>query len=702
MSVKPFLKRVIFGVLGKDPEAVVVSIASGPEARVRAMVEEFRALVQDRRHFLVRVGPRQGWEPESVICLEPGSISSLWRQLRRAFRRYRIGQAAVLFDRSPEGRALRTAAFLLAPGKILAYNAALERHHLRLRSWIASWLFLRGVPLDRIFLRPRWLWPWKRDRTQIPQEFRVLEGRPTSGRRRKVAVLSPYFPYPLSHGGAVRIFHLLKEASRQFDIFLFAFTEPGQPVESGPVLEFCAKAVLVEKPRYREPRWSTLLPPEAHEYESPVMRRLVEQFRREHSIDLVQVEYTQLARYGGDVLVEHDVTFDLYQQLHERRGTLSSWWDWKRWLWFERRAVRRYRRVVAMSEKDRALLGGPNVRVIPNGVDLERFRPAPEPAGQRLLFIGSFRHFPNIVAYRFLTEEVWPRIRESIPEAVLTVVAGPTPEVFWREATGTPMPEPAEGVTLMGFVRDVCPLYEAAHVVVVPTLVSAGTNLKVLEAMAMERAVVSTPSGCAGLGLEHGESVWVASGAEEFAEGVRRLLRDEALRRRIAERARQFAVERYGWRSLGALQRGLWWGLLGAEVRIRSATSEDLDAIAAIQEASPEAAHWRPQDYLGANCSVAEQSGQVVGFLAWRRTSAEEAEILNLAVAPEARRQGIATRLVEETAAAAGGRLWLEVRPSNVAARKLYEKLGFQEAGLRPNYYPDPPEDGIVMKLQSW
>lgn len=702
MSVKPFLKKVIFGLLGKDPEAVVVSVASGAETQVRAMVEEFQALVPDRRHLLVRVGPRQGWEPDPCICLEPGCAWRLWRQLRSTFRRYRVGQIAVLWDQGAEGRALRRAAFLLAPGKILAYNAALERHHLRLRSWIASWLFLRGVPLDRIFLRPRWLCPWKRERTRIPEKFQILDGRLGSERRRKVAVLSPYFPYPLSHGGAVRIFHLLREAARQFDIFLFAFTEAGQPVEAGPVLEFCAKVVLVEKPRYREPRWSTLLPPEVHEYESPVMRRLLEQMRRQNSIDLLQAEYTQLARYGGDVLVEHDVTFDLYEQVHRRRRSLSSWWDWKRWLWFERRAVRHHRRVVAMSEKDRALLGTPNIQVIANGVDLERFRPVPEPQGQRLLFIGSFRHFPNIVAYRFLTEEVWPRLRKELPEAVLTVVAGPSPEGFWRSATGGPMPEPGEGITLLGFVRDVRPLYEAANLVVVPTLVSAGTNLKVLEAMAMERAVVSTPSGCAGLGLEHGESVWIASGAQEFAEGVRRLLTEERLRRRIAESARRIAVRNYSWSRLGALQRMLWWDLLGGGLQVRCVEAQDLEAIAAIQEASPEAARWRPQDYLGTNCYVAERSGEVVGFVVWRRTSEEEAEILNLAIAPPARRQGIATRLLEETVAAAGGRLWLEVRQSNVAARNLYEKLGFQESGVRPNYYHNPPEDGIVMRLQSW
>jgi hypothetical protein len=88
---------------------------------------------------------------------------------------------------------------------------------------VASWLFLRGVPLDRIWLRPRWLAPWKRDRSVFPSGFRIFEGRPLSHLRPRVAILSPYCPYPLSHGGAVRIFHLLREGAKHFDIFLFTF-----------------------------------------------------------------------------------------------------------------------------------------------------------------------------------------------------------------------------------------------------------------------------------------------------------------------------------------------------------------------------------------------------------------------------------------------------------------------------------------------
>src|SRR5205085_3401456 len=109
----------------------------------------------------------------------------------------------------------------------------------------------------------------------------------------------------------------------------------------------------------------------------------------------------------GDVLVEHDVTFSLYDQMRRRERSFSSWWNWFRWRRFEREWVRRYRRVIVMSEQDRALLGSTNVTVIPNGVDLDRFRSEIERPGERLLFIGSFRHFPNIVAFRFFVDQVW-------------------------------------------------------------------------------------------------------------------------------------------------------------------------------------------------------------------------------------------------------------------------------------------------------
>ena len=681
------LKTFVFRLLGKDPEAVVVTFLSGPEPLASAMLREVVSLAPDREHYAVTTDPAP-----SV----PGVRFLNWNNLE-PLRRKRIGLAPALFTQDRQYQALRRLALRLAPGKILAYNERLERHHLRFRTALASWLFLRGVPLDRIYLRPGWLFPWKRDRSVHSTEFEVREGRPVSDARARVAILTPYFPYPLSHGGAVRIFHLLREAARDFDVFLFSFAEAIRGDHLAPVLELCAKVALVPVTRYREPRWSTLSPPEVAEFRSPVMRLLLREIRREHAISLLQVEYTQMASYGGDVLVEHDVTFDLYRQIHERENTRGSWWNYWRWLRYERRSVRRFPRVVAMSQKDAALLQGPHVRVIPNGVDLDRFSPEPETSGQRLLFIGSFRHFPNILAYRFLTEEIWPRLTARLPNARLTVVAGYDPELYWSEHAGGARLLEDASIERLAFVADVRPLYAAANLVVVPTTVSAGTNLKVLEALAMERAVVSTSSGCAGLDLEHVSNVWIADAADEFCEGVVRLLADEGTRRRIAEAGRQHAERYFDWQAIGVRQKRLWQELLRPQaILIRRGAPGDFPALDALQAAAPEAAQWETESYRMYDVLVAEDGSDVAGFLASRTVAPDEIEILNLAVAPRHRRRGIASRLIRELGAS---QVFLEVRVSNSAAREFYRKAGFTEAGIRKHYYDSPLEDAIVMRL---
>ncbi|HWD00370.1 MAG TPA: glycosyltransferase [Candidatus Sulfopaludibacter sp.] len=530
--MKQRIKQWIFRLLGKDPEAVVAVFCTGDAELCRRMVDEIRGLVPDRRHFLVT--------PDN------------WPEMRRTLKAYRIGLAPVLLGR--EGNALRRAAYRMAPRRILAYNTRLERHHLGFN--LASLLFWRGVALDRIYLRPRW-WPWPpRERSTSPAGHRVLEGRTCSAERQRVAVLSPYFPFPLAHGGAVRIYNLLREMAREFDVELFAFTDGNADLETAPVLEFCARVVLVEKPRYREPRWSSLLPPEVHEFRSPAMQRALEEQRRDFGFQKLQVEYTQLAPYAGDVLVEHDVTFDLFGQIARRERSLSAWWDFFRWRRFETRMVRRFERVMVMSDKDAAMLGpAVNSVVLANGVDLERFRPEPETAGENLLFIGSFRHFPNIAAYRFFTEQVWPLLREKFPRMRVTVVCGADPLLYWRAFTNTPEPPADERICMLSFISDVRPLYVESNLVIVPTTVSAGTNVKVLEAMAMRRAVVSTTSGCAGLGLLHGHSVWVADQPEAFAAGIATLLADPERRAQLADAAALHARRNFDWSAIGEKQR---------------------------------------------------------------------------------------------------------------------------------------------------
>jgi [ribosomal protein S18]-alanine N-acetyltransferase len=134
---------------------------------------------------------------------------------------------------------------------------------------------------------------------------------------------------------------------------------------------------------------------------------------------------------------------------------------------------------------------------------------------------------------------------------------------------------------------------------------------------------------------------------------------------------------------------------------IRRGAPADLDAVAAIQYCCPEAAQWEPRDYLAHDFWVATHEDGVAGFLVMRRTAPDEGEILNLAVSPDFRRQGVAARLMGTALQSFNGAFYLEVRESNEAAQKLYKSLGFQELSRRPKYYQSPPETAIVMKFHS-
>jgi polysaccharide biosynthesis protein PslH len=670
------LKSAIWKLLGKDPEAVVVSFLSGPEPLARAMLDEVRSLVPDREHFAVT-----NLLIDGVACIRPDSLPG-------PLGHKRIGLAPTLFTGEAQFAALRRAAFRYAPGKILAYNSRLERHHLRLRSGIASALFLRGVELDRIWLRPKWF-PFRREHSTFPSTHQVFDGRPMREGKPRVAVLTPYFPFPLSHGGAVRIYNLLREASREFDIFLFSFVEKPSNAAHTPVLDFCSKIIAFPNPRYREPAWSSLRPPEVNEFASAYVRSAIREYREKFALQLLQVEYTQMATYGGDVLVEHDVTFDLHQQVANAHPSAMARWNLRRWQRYEKRVVREYPRVVVMSSKDADLLGNPpNVRVIPNGVDLKRFHTPPESAGRSILFVGSFRHFPNVSAFRWFFEQVWPTVAKRIAGARFITIAGPNPELYFNQEIRDP------NVELHGFISDVRPFYAAANVVVVPTQVSAGTNLKVLESLACERAVISTTSGCGGLGLEHGKNVLIADDPDSFAAGIELLLNSDDLRRTLASAGRSLVERLYDWRRIGRMQSRLWNELLTGIV-IRPGRVSDTSAIRNIQFSSHTASHWEPEAYFEFTVAVAERNGQVCGFMVSREV-ANEVEVLNLATAPDTRRQGIATQLLASLEAED---VFLEVRESNTPARKLYEKLGFVVVGTRPEYYDDPVESALVMRL---
>jgi ribosomal-protein-alanine acetyltransferase len=134
---------------------------------------------------------------------------------------------------------------------------------------------------------------------------------------------------------------------------------------------------------------------------------------------------------------------------------------------------------------------------------------------------------------------------------------------------------------------------------------------------------------------------------------------------------------------------------------IRRATAADVPQLLAIEQSAGEASHWSSDDYLNYSCHVAEHENRIIGFVLSRQVADGEFEVLNTAIAPEFRRRGVAFALLRSQLEQAQGRWFLEVRPSNSAARNLYKRLGFQEIGRRPGYYENPAEHAIVMSFRS-
>ncbi len=378
-----------------------------------------------------------------------------------------------------------------------------------------------------------------------------------------IVIASPCLPFPLSHGGAVRIFNLLARAARDFNIVLIAFTDE-LSTPAAELRELCAEVVLVRR-RGTHYRKGTERPDMVEEFESDTFRACLKQTAARWRAALVQLEFTWMAQYAGacppakTILVEHDITFDLKEQLlrtsaESGAARLEMEQQLERWRAFETQAWRRVDSVVTMSEKDaKAASLARSVAVIPNGVDCDRFQPSSdEPEPKRLLFIGSFAHLPNLLALDYFLRHVWPLLG---PGYTLHAIAGARPEYFrefHRTSVAVNLERPS--IECEGFVSDVRDAYRRAELVLAPLTASAGTNIKVLEAMAMGRVVVATPAGLNGLDLSPGEDVICEETAEGLAREIAALCADPLRRKTLERKARQTVQSRYDWDAIGERQ----------------------------------------------------------------------------------------------------------------------------------------------------
>jgi glycosyltransferase involved in cell wall biosynthesis len=268
-----------------------------------------------------------------------------------------------------------------------------------------------------------------------------------------------------------------------------------------------------------------------------------------------------------NLLVEHDLTFSLYRQLASN-GTAEAWREYERWRNFERDCLRRFHGVWTVCEEDRVAAihesGRPAALTfaVPNGVDTERFLPREtDGAAPEILYVGSFRHLPNRLGFEALRKEVMSLLWSRHPHLRLRVVAGPRHQEFWNG-------EADSRITVHGFVEDLRPLYARATAVAVPLQISAGTNIKVLEAMACGKAIVSTVPGCAGLGLTDGLELSIREDWPSFAAALDNLLMDSHLRRGLGERARRTAEAQFSW---NAIADGAWQSYLRLAGRAKTA-----------------------------------------------------------------------------------------------------------------------------------
>lgn len=247
--------------------------------------------------------------------------------------------------------------------------------------------------------------------------------------------------------------------------------------------------------------------------------------------------------------VESAYRFERAERLSGLSG-LRARVDARRAAAFERKWLPRFDAVVAMTEVEldrlRQVAGSlPPSYVIANGADTHWLSDiGPDRGENRVLFTGTLAFEPNAIAAEWIARQVWPRVLESIPSAELQIV-GRDPSEATRALAAL------DGVTLHANVDDMKPFFAASSVCTLPMLEGGGTRLKLAEAFAAGRAVVSTSNGISGIAVRDGEQVLVADDAADFASAIVRLLENSDERARVAASGQAFAASELDWKKLG-------------------------------------------------------------------------------------------------------------------------------------------------------
>ena len=395
---------------------------------------------------------------------------------------------------------------------------------------------------------------------------------------------------PLDKGGKLRTWNLLRHLARRHEITYLAFAGPNDAQGAIEGMRQVA-AHLETVPRVDPPKGSWRfyqdaalhladpLPYAVGKYRSRAYRRRLEALLARDAFDLLICDFlvpaVNLPRRlpCPAVIFTHNVESEIWRRHAETEANRLKRFlyrtQYRRMLRFEARTLKRFDGVLVVSEADResfdriypGSLREP-AHVVPTGVETAFFTPtSSRPSSRRLVFTGSMDWLPNEDAMLFFVHEVLPLIRAEEPDATLSIVGrAPTPTV--RKLAGE------QGIHVTGGVDDVRPYIADAAVYVVPLRIGGGTRLKIFEAMAMGKAVVSTTVGAEGLPIGNGEHLLLADDPPGFARGVVSLLRDVGRRRQLESAARALVVEKYDWSAVaGGLEEALIAAAGGAASR---------------------------------------------------------------------------------------------------------------------------------------
>jgi glycosyltransferase involved in cell wall biosynthesis len=386
-----------------------------------------------------------------------------------------------------------------------------------------------------------------------------------------ILYVSAVLPYPLTSGGQIRIYNLLKRLSVHHKITLVSFIRSEAERELASQLDFCSQVHMVMRGRAWQPRYlvSAILgkfPFLMATYRNDEMRQLLADILVRDAYQLIHLEpfyvWPALPKTNLPIVIsEHNVEYAVYGQ-YVRRFAVALlrpllWLDVVKLAFWEAFIWKRASSLTAVSDEDAQVMqksANEPVSVVANGVDIKRFAPLAKKekrTAPTLLFVGDFRWFPNVDAVKTLIRTIWPAIVAVYPAATLRVVGRNMPKNLATQIEQA-------GALAIGDVEDIAVEYASADFLVAPHGISGGTKFKMLEAMASGLCIVTTTEGAAGLGMLAGKHYAHAETPEEVVSQIQHLWQHSADYKKLVSNARTLVTKQFTWDVLAKRLDSVW------------------------------------------------------------------------------------------------------------------------------------------------